>query len=853
MLKSIAIVIDFLPVHPLYFSAASHALTSKSDPKMTVKEPGKLTRPQHLPDNSSLLAGQINEALIKEYAPTAFFVNENMELVHVTGNAAGYLNLQKTRSTSNILELLPGALVPLIEAGSMDVLSQGRSSVMRNIKFMMNGRMRTIHLEMDIFNVRGIQSRLVRIRMDEIGEEPAYSKDARGRAGHEKLADELQMNRDNLKITMGALEAAVKELKAVNEELQSVNGELLLSKKELKVAHQRQTKIEELYDTICRNTRDLIGLHDPAGAFCYVSPSVTELLGYEPHELIGVSLYDLVYPADRQKLEQEQVRIAGGKLEQQTEYRIRKKDGSYLWLEASSRFITDETGMIVKWLTCSRDIAFRKQAELSIRASEERYRTLFDNNPFPMFVLDPVTLGFLQVNTAAVRVYGYSTEEFSSMKLDELLHERSNDSHNSCELITSGHWLHKAKNGKAVTVELSSTPISFDHGKAVLVLVNDVSERAELEEEVAERTRELLLSEGRFRVLAESIPQIIWTASPEGVIDYYNERWYNFTGVKHGDIIDQKWWKQVVHPQDAKPTLDAWKHSVATGEEFSIECRLKGKWAGVYRWYLGKALPLRDSDGSIVKWFGTFTNIDDQKQLEERKDEFIGIASHELKTPLTSIKAYTELLERRLMDGSDETSRIYITKTNGYIKKLGQLISDLLDVSKIQAGKLQFHMQDFDADEFVKESIDNIMHLANKHRITINGKAGVQLRGDKQRLEQVLSNLLSNAMKYSPAADEVIVNVCHDDEKVTISVTDHGIGVPADKHTKLFERFYRVEKNAYRFQGLGIGLYISAEIVRRHGGKIWVESEEGKGATFHFTLPLPGTQQEVQAYLTSGL
>jgi two-component system, chemotaxis family, CheB/CheR fusion protein len=955
---------------------------------------------QQLRDTNRMLIEQINKALINEYAPTTFFVKDDMTLVHTTGNAAKYLTLPKGEITYNILRMLPESLAVTFEVGIMKVFNIWQPVVLKNVKFVTGGKLKKLNLEIQPFVDPDLPHRLVRVRLDELKLPRGKQKDDgilinMEQDGHSKLSlleEELRISKDNLQMTVEELEAANEELQAANEELHSTNEELeamneelhtvnseyqlkvlelteanddlnnllqstdigtlfldpelrirrftktvtrimnlqpqdigrhignyssaikyphffreinevsetltpkamhvqdlsdkwyvlrihpfktianeikgivitfvditnlinaqtelQLSQNELKAAHQRQSKIEELYDTISRNTRDIIGLHEPGGLFHYVSPSVKDVLGYEPEELVGTSMYDLLHEDDRANLPGH-VLSMDGNLQQQTEYRVKRKDGSYLWLETSSRFITDEKGKIAKLLTSSRDVTFRKRAELSIRASEERYRTLFDNNPFPMFVLSPVTLRFLQVNTAAVSTYGYAAEEFSAMELWHLLHEPPCNTRDSCEVITFGHWQHRTKSGKVLTVELSSNPISFDHGNAVLVLVNDITERAELEEEVAERTRELMLSEGRFRVLAESIPQIIWTASPQGIADYYNERWYDFTGLKHRKSIDQDWWKQVLHPQDIKPVMDAWRNSVATGEDFSIECRIKGKWAGVYKWFLGKALPLRDTDGSIVKWFGTFTNIDDQKQLEQRKDEFIGIASHELKTPLTSIKAYTELLERRLMDGEDGTSRIYITKTNGYIKKLGQLISDLLDVSKIQAGKLQFHMQEFDADEFLKESIDNIRHLSQKHRIIAKGKVNARLVGDRQRLEQVLSNLLSNAMKYSPEADEVEVNVYRDDERVTISVTDYGIGIPADKHSKLFERFFRVEKNAYRFQGLGIGLYISSEIVHRHGGKIWVESEEGQGATFYFTIPLPGTQPDPQGYAPS--
>jgi len=226
------------------------------------------------------------------------------------------------------------------------------------------------------------------------------------------------------------------------------------------------------------------------------------------------------------------------------------------------------------------------------------------------------------------------------------------------------------------------------------------------------------------------------------------------------------------------------------------------------------------------------------KQMEERKDQFLSVASHELKTPLTSIKGYVQILERLVGKLGDSRAIEYVEKTNKHIDKLNDLISDLLDISRIQAGKMKFNMEPFPYMDLVKESIESAQSISDSHKIKLYGRKNYEVRGDKDRLGQVFANIISNAVKYSPNANTVEVRVTQDKDFVRTQVKDSGIGIPREELPNIFGKFYRVGSVERRFSGLGIGLYISSEIVLRHGGKIWVESEEGKGSTFTFTLPL---------------
>jgi signal transduction histidine kinase len=220
------------------------------------------------------------------------------------------------------------------------------------------------------------------------------------------------------------------------------------------------------------------------------------------------------------------------------------------------------------------------------------------------------------------------------------------------------------------------------------------------------------------------------------------------------------------------------------------------------------------------------------------RDEFISIASHELKTPLTTIKGYGQLIERLSKKQKDPLLKQYVQKVLTYTDRLNELISDLLDISRIQTGKLQLESTQFEFTEMLKEAIEAAQSLSHKHTIKVENKVKQVIEADRYRIEQVITNLLSNAFKYSPNATRVIVKVEKTDANVIVSIQDFGIGIPKEKQTKIFQRFYRVSSAAKQFAGLGIGLYLSAQIVSRHGGTLWVESEEGKGSTFYFSIPI---------------
>jgi PAS domain S-box-containing protein len=370
------------------------------------------------------------------------------------------------------------------------------------------------------------------------------------------------------------------------------------------------------------------------------------------------------------------------------------------------------------------------------------------------------------------------------------------------------------------------------------ILINGISLQASIGLENARLFEQKKVDEERFRLLIESIPQMVWTATELGEIDYCNKRWEEYTGLTCPETSGAGW-LQVIHHDDIVKVLRSWKEALKLGRPYEVEYRIRKSTENTHRWNLVRALPIKDKTGTIIKWFGTCTDIEEQKQKNQRKDDFISMASHELKTPLTSIKGYVQLLEKTLNDHADSPAiaKMFASKTNIQIDKLNTLIGDLLDVSRIQTGNLQYQMHDFELGNMINDVMESHMAGITTHQVEVKNELSGTWVGDKGRIEQVINNLVNNAVKYSPNGKKVIVEATQDDANIQISVLDFGLGIPQDQLDRVFERFYRVDNKKSFIPGLGIGLYICAEIVKKHHGKLWAESEMGKYTRFFISLP----------------
>lgn len=235
--------------------------------------------------------------------------------------------------------------------------------------------------------------------------------------------------------------------------------------------------------------------------------------------------------------------------------------------------------------------------------------------------------------------------------------------------------------------------------------------------------------------------------------------------------------------------------------------------------------------------FPFLRNNFEEKKIDLPKDQFIMVFSHELKTPVTSIKGYAQILEKYLT--RDETTKIYLSKMNIQINRLSELINGLLDVSRIQSDRLNLEKEDFCIKELTESVIDDFQQITSSHNLHLKESAPVIVNADKYRINQVLVNLLANAIKYSPDASEIFIQIQPVPGGVQVSIEDFGIGIKDEDKEKIFDKFFQVASRMRQsYFGLGLGLYISSEIIKSHGGRMWVESELDKGSKFHFYLPL---------------
>jgi signal transduction histidine kinase len=232
-------------------------------------------------------------------------------------------------------------------------------------------------------------------------------------------------------------------------------------------------------------------------------------------------------------------------------------------------------------------------------------------------------------------------------------------------------------------------------------------------------------------------------------------------------------------------------------------------------------------------------DITHKKMIDKHKDDFIGIATHELKTPLTSIKSFVQILQKHHEKNTDTKTNFMLEKVSKQIDRMEYMMKSFLSVYTLQTGKLELHKERFSMDELIKDITETLQYSTESHKIIRKQKLNTKVFADRERIGQVLVNLITNAIKYSPNANEIIITTKKTKEHVQISVQDFGIGISKEQQALVFERFFRSNgKKERKIEGLGLGLYIAYEIVKEHNGKMWVDSTLNKGSTFHFTLPL---------------
>jgi PAS domain S-box-containing protein len=368
----------------------------------------------------------------------------------------------------------------------------------------------------------------------------------------------------------------------------------------------------------------------------------------------------------------------------------------------------------------------------------------------------------------------------------------------------------------------------FAEGKAVRMLgsMMDITQQIELQQAFAE-------TESMLQTIASISPTVLWMTDPNGDITYVNEAWLIWSNSSLDDNL-QDGWKQAIYPEDRERVSTIFTKACEQQTDYQADYRMQFK-DGSVRWITALGRPRYLANGSFAGLVGSCTDITRQKHMELQKDEFISTVSHELKTPITSIKAYEQLLTRlKVVD--DARGQNFLSRMRMQINRLDALVKDLLDISRIESGKLTFHETEFEVNVVLAELVNDLQLVFSTHRLVITQNQSCKIYADRNRVIQLISNLIDNAVKYSPKADRVNIALACDEQYITCSIQDFGRGILKEQQPFIFDRFYQVN-DVYKAPGLGIGLYLCKEIVQRLNGHIWFETEYNYGSTFAFRLP----------------
>jgi PAS domain S-box-containing protein len=360
----------------------------------------------------------------------------------------------------------------------------------------------------------------------------------------------------------------------------------------------------------------------------------------------------------------------------------------------------------------------------------------------------------------------------------------------------------------------------------------------ERDREVQERRNEL-----RFRTLTDAMPISLWVTDARGDTVYRNRVWLDYSGqslLSEGSEMDGRFF----HPEEGSAALRGWETSLARGEPFQMELRLRRS-DGVYRWHLLRACAERETPAARpMRWVVTAVDLHDAKlheqalaEASEAKDAFLAAASHELRTPLQAAKGYAHLATLRLGGEGDSPLGRAVRMMGRQVDRMSKLVEELLDISRIQGGRLSLELSTFDLGQLVREAVERTVVASGPATVEVRVPAGVMVEADQGRVDQVVTNLISNAIRYSPEGGLIEVELLPGSDGVSLRVRDRGLGIPPEKQREIFERFARAHGPSYG--GLGLGLTIAHGIVEQHGGRIEVESSGrgGEGSTFTVWLP----------------
>ena len=600
---------------------------------------------------------------------------------------------------------------------------------------------------------------------------------------------------------------------------------------------------------------DLLCIAGEDGYFKRLNPAWQKVLGFSVEELLAKPYLDFVHPNDRRATIQEAEKQSRGLEVISFENRYLCKDGSYKWLSWSASPVAAR-GMIY---AMARDVTELKRAEQALRLSEEQNRLLFESNPHPVWVYDLESFAIIDVNEAAIRNYGYSREEFLTLTIKDIRPAEDvpavieSVAKSGTMLEENRIWRHRRKNGSLLDVEVTSHPIVYAGRNARLVVSTDITKRKQAEEALRQ-------SEERFRLLITGVKDYaIFMLDPDGRVASWNAGAERFKGYQAQEIIGQPT-SRFYTPEDVAEGKPGRGLRIAAAEGRAEDEGWRVRKDGTQFWANVVITALHDEKGKLLGFSKITRDITERKQTQEAlmeakeeaersnkfKDQFLSTMSHELRTPLNAVLGFSDLLTEERYGPLNDRQRRYVTHIHTGGKHLLRLINDILDLSKIEAGRLQLAIESVAVDGALAEVIDTLRPLADKksQSLVVNTSTDLSVRADTTRFKQIVMNLLGNAIKFTPEGGKIELTAQQLGEVVRVDVRDSGPGIPAEEQQRIFEAFHRLRQSEKGAEGTGLGLAITKRLVELQGGHLGLESTPGLGSCFYFTLP------SVAAYAT---
>jgi PAS domain S-box-containing protein len=493
-----------------------------------------------------------------------------------------------------------------------------------------------------------------------------------------------------------------------------------------------------------------------------------------------------------------------------------------------------------------RQYELRNQVE-AVRSSEERLRLFIEHAPAAIAMFDR-DMRYLAASRRWLADYGLPGDIIGKSHYEVFsdIPDRWREAHHrglAGAIMRADEDPFERADGTLQWLRWEVRPWHTSSGEigGILIFSEEITERRRAEEQLRQ-------SEARFRQLANAMPQIVWAARPDGYIDYYNERWYEYTGFSRGEY-GQPSWEPILHPDDVQRCVDTYFACIKAEQPYQIEYRFKDRKTGGYRWFLGRAVPVRDEQGRIVRWFGTCTDIDDTKCAEEalkeadrRKDEFLAMLAHELRNPLAPIRNALHVVQMRGQERRQAVRQAW-EMIERQVENLVRLVDDLLDVSRIGRGKISLQKEPVDVATLVARAVEGSRPLieARRHDLKVAlPDEPMRVEADPTRMAQVLWNLLNNAAKYTPEGGRIWLTAAKEGGEAVIRVRDTGMGIPPELLPKMFDLFTQAERTLDRAEGgLGIGLTLVRRLTEMHNGVVEAFSAgPGEGSEFVVRLPL---------------